>query len=265
MGARVETRSHRDEERRAPVSDLTRRVRHSIQSVLRRFGVEIARYYDPSFLAVKRMQILREQRINLVLDVGANAGQYAETVRADGFRGRIVSFEPTSKAFVALEQKAARDDGWSCEQLALSDVEGQRAINVSANSWSSSLLPMTAQHAASAPDSVYIGSEIVSTSRLDSLSPRLFHGQERAYLKLDVQGHELSVLLGGERALGRVHALECELSVVPLYEGQPLLGEVLAYLTPVAFELVALEPGYSDPQTGRVIQFDGLFVRVSDR
>lgn len=247
------------------MSDLTRRVTRLIQSVLRRFGVEIARYYDPSFLAVKRMQILRDQRIHLVLDVGANAGQYAETLRANGFRGRIVSFEPTSKAFVALELKAAGDESWSCEQLALSDVEGQRAINVSANSWSSSLLPMTAQHMKSAPDSVYIGSEIVSTSRLDSLSPLLFHGDERTYLKLDVQGHELSVLLGGERALGCVHALECELSVIPLYEGQPLIEEVLAYLARLAFKLVALEPGYSDPQTGQVLQFDGLFVRVSNR
>jgi FkbM family methyltransferase len=245
------------------VSDLTRWVRHTIQSALHHFGVELARFYDPSFLTEKRMEILEDQRINLVLDVGANAGQYAVVLRASAFRGRIVSFEPTSRAFAALEQKAAGDENWSCEPLALSDVEGERAINVSANSWSSSLLPMTTHHAQSAPDSVYVDREIVRTSCLDSVWRRLVNDQERAHLKLDVQGHELSVLEGGERALAHIHALECELSVVPLYEGQALIGDVLEYLSRRAFKLVALEPGFTHRRSGQLLQLEGLFVRRS--
>jgi FkbM family methyltransferase len=243
------------------VSDLTRWVRHITQSVLHRFGVELARYYDPSFLTAKRREILQEERINLVLDVGANVGQYAEALRASGFRGRIVSFEPTSVAFAALEQNAARDESWSCERLALSDRDGDQSINVSGNSWSSSLLPMTPGHIRAAPHSAYIGSETVRTSRLDSLTQGLFDRETRAYLKLDVQGHELSVLRGADEALEQVPVLECELSVISLYEGQPLVAEVLAYLTDRAFSVAAMEPVLTDPENGQLLQLDGLFVR----
>jgi FkbM family methyltransferase len=228
---------------------------------LRRLGVELARYYDPSFLAAKRMEILQEQRINLVIDVGASAGSYAAQVRLNGFEGRIVSFEPTSEAFVALQAKAALDADWSCHQLALSETEGEQSINVSGNSWSSSLLPITSQHIRSAPGSAYIGSEIVRTSRLDLIAQRLFDSNTRAYLKLDVQGYELSVLRGANKALQDVPALECELSIVPLYEGQPLVGDVLDYVADRGFSLVAMEPGYRDPKSGQLLQLDGLFVK----
>jgi FkbM family methyltransferase len=243
------------------LSDLTKCVRQPTQGVLRRLGFEIARYYDPSYLAIKRVEILREQRIDLVLDVGANAGQYACALRASGFRGRIVSFEPTSEPFRALQERVEGDQAWSCEHVALSDSDGEAAIHISANSWSSSLLPMASQHADSAPGSIYVGSEMVRVSRLDSLAPQLLGGGDRVYLKLDVQGHELCVLLGAEATLDQVHAVECELTVTPLYEGQALIDDVLEYLRRRAFGLVALEPGFSDPRTGQVLQFDGLFIR----
>jgi FkbM family methyltransferase len=232
-----------------------------IQSILHKVGLHVARFYDPCYLTAKRMEILRESTINLVLDVGANTGQYAETLKANGFRGRVISFEPTSEAFRTLAQKAASDERWSCEQLALSDSEGMRPINLSANSWSSSLLPLAARSVRSAPGSVYVGSEAVTTSRLDTVAQRLFRPGDRVLLKLDVQGHELAVLRGGKRALTHIEAVESELSVVPLYEGQPLIVGVLVFLNQLGFELVALEPGYCDPHTGQVLQLDGLFVR----
>jgi FkbM family methyltransferase len=232
-----------------------------IQAILRKAGFHLTRFYDPCYLTAKRIEILRESSINLVLDIGANTGQYAETLRANGFRGRVISFEPTSEAFAALSQKAASDERWSCEQLALSDREGPRVIKLSANSWSSSLLPLAARGVRSAPDSVYVGSEVVTTSCLDTLAPRVFHPDDSVLLKLDVQGHELAVLRGGERALALIEAVESELSVVPLYQGQSLIGDVLAFLSRLGFELVALEPGYADPHTGQVLQLDGLFVR----
>jgi FkbM family methyltransferase len=245
----------------APASDLIRWAGHRAQNLCRRLGLELVRYYDPNFFAVKRMEILRDQRISLVLDVGANAGQYAEAIRANGFQGKIISFEPTSEAFVALNGKTARDESWSCEKLALSDADEDRAINVSANSWSSSLLPMADKHLKSAPDSSFVGAEVVGTSRLDTVSSRLLHDNDRIFLKLDVQGHELWALRGGERTLSHVYALECELTVVTLYQGQALIGEILEYLDRRDFELVALEPAYIDPRSGQLLQFDGLFLK----
>lgn len=243
------------------VKSLAGPAKQSIKTIFHTLGLELVRYYEPSFLAVKRTEVLRTQLIDLVLDVGANVGQYAENLRAQGYRGRVVSFEPTSNAFFKLERKAALDEEWTCERLALTDAHGERRINLSANSWSSSFLPLAAQHLESAPESRYVGSELVTTSRLDSLFPRLVAGDERTFLKLDVQGNELSVLRGAELTLDRIHGLECEVSIVPLYDEQPLIGEVLDYLGRRGFELVALEPGFSDRCTGQLLQLEALFVK----
>ena len=69
------------------------------------------------------------------------------------------------------------------------------------------------------------------------------------------------MLRGAELTLGRVIAFECELSTVALYEGQPLISEVLEYMSQRAFELVALEPGFSDQRTGQILQLEALFVK----
>src|SRR5436190_1656211 len=89
--------------------------------------------------------------LDTVLDVGANIGQYATALRASGYRGRIVSCEPLSDAFAHLQRRAARDPAWAVRQTAVGSEVGTAQINISANSFSSSLLEMTDAHTNAAP------------------------------------------------------------------------------------------------------------------
>jgi FkbM family methyltransferase len=243
---------------------LRARAAETVQRGLRRAGYELHPYrpgptlYDED---VRRVKLLRSEGIGTVLDVGANAGQYAQRLRAAGYTGRIVSFEPLADAFAALERAAAADGAWEARRMALSDADGEAEIHVAANSWSSSLLDMGERHLASAPESAYVGSQRVATARLDSIWDELIGPGEQPFLKLDVQGFELHVLEGAEEHLDRVAGVQAELALVHLYEGDSLWREVVDHLEARGFELAGLEPGFEDPESGRMLQADGIFLR----
>ena len=61
------------------------------------------------------------------------------------------------------------------------------------------------------------------------------------FLKLDIQGAELDVLRGASATLASVSMLEVEVEFNPIYEGQPLFGDVDAYLRSCGFSLWRLD------------------------
>src|SRR5687767_3589170 len=142
--------------------------RRLTRSLLARLGYDVDRLYPGAALVRRRAArpqgerpewILEEQRIfeylqrtqiptllemygvNCVIDVGAHAGQYGERLRAGGYRGRIVSFEPTPDGFAELEAAAARDDRWRVRRLALGREDGTTTMNVVQGTLSSILPP----------------------------------------------------------------------------------------------------------------------------
>jgi FkbM family methyltransferase len=204
---------------------------------------------------------MRERRIDLVLDVGANDGQYGKGLRRTGYDGRIVSFEPLASARRELECRSAGDPGWETRSFALGDEPGIVSLHVAGNSSSSSLLPMASRHVASAPESAYVGEEATEIRTLDQVATELVRPGERIWLKLDVQGYELAVLRGAEKTLNRVEVVETELSLVELYEEQALFGQVFDYLTARGFGAWFFEPVFRDPSSGELLQVDGIFAR----
>jgi FkbM family methyltransferase len=210
-------------------------------------------------VSARRLARLQDQRIGIVLDVGANKGQYATDLRDAGYRGRILSFEPLDAVFPILADAAATDPAWTTFQIALSDAEGEADLYVAANTASSSLRPMLPLHERVEPKAAIVGKETIRLARLDDvLSPADLDAP--VLLKVDVQGHELEVLRGATRTLGMVALLELEVSVRPLYDRAPLLQDVLEVTRSLGFELVYLEPGFYDPRDGTVLQFDAFLV-----
>jgi FkbM family methyltransferase len=238
-------------------------MRAGLHRGLRRVGLDLVRYDAERFPELRRLQLLRDRRADLVLDVGANDGTFVGGLRAGGYRGRIVSFEPQSAAFSKLLAATAGDPDWDCRRVALGATEGEVELHLAGNSSSSSLLDMTTQHVTSAPESRYIGSESVRVVRLDAIRDEHVRPTDRVYLKVDVQGSELAVLEGAEVTLRQAVVVDAELSLVPLYDGAPTFDVVIEHLSERGFGLLALEPVFADPATGRLLQVDGLFGRDS--
>lgn len=233
------------------------------RSGLRRLGVEVVARHPRNYPRLRRPLLIAEEAISLVVDVGANAGQWAEEVRSGGYRGRIVSFEPASAAFALLERASAHDPLWECRRAAVGRESGTATLFLTANSVSSSLLEQTGRQVQADAGSAVVGREEVEVLRLDDL-PDLAAADDRVLLKADVEGGELDVLEGGRGLLDRVRLLELELSAVPLRAGQPLLGEVVHWCERAGFALTGIEVSFRDRATGDVLSANGFFRRAGD-
>ena len=236
----------------ARVRDVARRLLHGA-------GLDVVRYDERHSADLRRRRILQDRHIDVVVDVGANDGPYAIALRRAGFAGRIVSFEPGSSAFARLAERAAADENWDVYRLAIGSGRGSATLNVTGNSSSSSLLALRQLHVGAEPASSVVATEDVDVAALDELA--IVRDGERALLKLDVQGYELEALWGADTMLGSVQAVEAELSLVALYDGAPLLPELVSHLLDRGFRLHGLEPVFCDPRDGAVLQMDGMFVR----
>lgn len=230
-----------------------------VRPVLRRLDVDVSRW-SRSY-AFQRVRYLRDAGIEAVVDVGANAGQYGTALRADGYRGRLLSIEPLASAFVELARCATRDPLWDCVRCGLGDRAGDAVLGVSDNGFSSSLLPILDSHVEAAPDSRVQRAQKVRLRTLDSVMGEWGHQVGPIALKLDVQGYEAQVLRGASGTLPTVEFLEIELSLVPLYEDQVLYTEMIEDVRALGYSLVNVETGFCDPRTGRVLQVDGIFLR----
>lgn len=211
----------------------------------------------------RKALLLTTHGIDVVLDVGANIGQYARSLLRMGYRGRIVSFEPLTSARYMLSANARGVPGWQIVPFALGDFDGHSPIHVAGNSQSSSLLNMLPRHVAAAPDSAYVSSELIEVRRLDSVFSQYCAAKERCFLKLDVQGFEQAVIRGARESLERCIGVQLEMSLLPLYEGEASFAEMLDLMADHGYHLMSLENGFADPVAGRLLQVDGVFYRTA--
>jgi FkbM family methyltransferase len=209
----------------------------------------------------RRLQLLRHHEIDLVLDVGANVGQFAIELRRSGYRGRIVSFEPLADAFAELQIAARGDASWRVVKLALGADKGTSVINRAANVESSSFLAMLPRHLEAAPHSNYRATEVVEVETLDAMFGEYCSGARRIFLKIDTQGFESQVLDGATESMARIDLVQLELSLVPLYKGQALMDELKSRLEALGYALIGLDSSFADARTGQVLQVDGVFRR----
>ena len=103
----------------------------------------------------------------------------------------------------------------------------------------------------------------IKIKKLDSIFNDYCEVKDKIYLKIDTQGFEKHVLNGALKSITKIFAIQIELSLVQLYEASPTYLEIIEFMSKNNFELCGVEPGFSDYQNGRVLQFDGLFYNTA--
>ncbi|HZC73372.1 MAG TPA: FkbM family methyltransferase [Jatrophihabitans sp.] len=234
---------------------LAQRAVHGAKMLVHRAGFDVSR----DTFKHRFVYQLHRHGIDTVLDIGANTGQFARLLRQSGFSGRIHSVEPLQRAFLRLENAARADTHWTVQRAAVGAATGTLTMNVSGNSVSSSVLPMLDRHEAAAPSARYVAQEKVPAVTVDDIVSAHDLAPERTLLKVDVQGYEKAVLDGAAQTLPKFRGVRTEMSLVPLYDGQALMPEIVGELGELGFELWFVEPGFVEPETRRLLQLDGVF------
>lgn len=236
-----------------------------VNKVAAHFGFELHRHIPRDSHVARLRRMLDHHEIDLVLDVGANVGDYALHLRDCGYGGRILSFEPLSTAHSALTAASQNDALWAvAERAAIGDKNGEITIHVSQNSYSSSILEVDAGLVKVAPDIACVSQEVVPLRRLDHLAAAAVAASRNVFLKIDVQGFERQVIDGATAIFPRISGIQIELSVVAVYTGQPLYQEMMRHIDSLGYDLHAVIPGFTDAATGRMLQMDGIFFRRSE-
>jgi FkbM family methyltransferase len=236
----------------------------AMRKMLRGMGFDIVRYPPLHSHSGRMKRLFDFYKVNMVIDVGANKGQFGQSLRELGYQGPIVSFEPLSDAHRALVAQAAPDPNWRvAPPMAIGRARGQATINVAANSESSSILPMSSLHSDAAPTSKYMATETVDINPLDDAAGPYLTAGSNIFVKVDTQGFEAEVLAGAPRLLERAVGVQLEMSLGNLYDGQPGYLDLIQTMQANGFALAELMPGFSDPRTGHLLQSDGIFFRKS--
>lgn len=227
-----------------------------VRRLVRRLGFDVERRRP--VLA----DLLRARGVGTVLDVGANVGQYGRRLRAWGWRGRIVSFEPLPDAFAALARRAARDGAWDAHPFALGRADDELELRVADASVFSSFRAPRAELLRMFANASPRGACRVPVRRLDDVLDQVLGGPAGAlFLKVDTQGFEDAVLDGATRSLDRIDGVQVEMSLTPLYDGEADWIELARRLAAHGFEPALIEPVVFDPRTHRMLQIDGVFLK----
>jgi FkbM family methyltransferase len=231
-----------------------------LKKIANYFGYDIMHLpTDP--LVRQQMDLLRAYEINMIFDIGANSGQFGSKMRSQGYDGRIISFEPLKSAYQNLYELAEKDSRWQAINYALGDYDGEAAINVSQNSYSSSILEILPSHIASTHDSVYVGTETIKIYKIDSIIDQYYDSESRLFIKIDTQGYERAVFEGCKNSMDNILGFQMELSLVPLYESETLALEMIELMRRHGYFLKLIESGHRNYETGEILQVEGYFYR----
>ncbi len=215
VSAHQDNSSHSDDPDRGQTMGLTDRLK---QFVKKQGG---AAEEEESIL----QELIRPESLTHIVDIGANPIDGAPPYQAMLSRGlcRVTGFEPQPAALAALEKVKGPHEKYLPD--AVGDGKSHTLRQCKGSGMSSlfapeprvlSLFPFLA-------DLAKVESEIsVQTRRLDDIAEL----DRMDFLKIDIQGAELSVFQGGVEKLKAVVGLQTEVSFLPLYRGQPVFGEV---------------------------------------
>jgi FkbM family methyltransferase len=204
----------------------------------RRFDVSGLVYPDARAANLDMLPSWVDPRAGLVVDLGANEGEWTDSVLRVFPGLEILAVEPGQEPLGVLGPRFADRPNVTVVPHAVAATAGTATFHRTESSVFASLLPPRSSLAELYPESPVAVTEAVEvpTSTLDEL----VGDHHVSVLKLDVQGGELAVLAGGAKTLARTDAVLAEILFQPHYEGDAGFADLHEALVALGFQLFDL-------------------------
>jgi len=231
-----------------------KKIKKIIKNILKGLGYDLDRKR-----ALNNYQKVLSYNFETILDIGANVGQFSKEMLGIFPNAQIYAFEPVPDCYEKLK-KISKKPNFHSFPFALGNKHGETDINVSSYSPSSSLLKMSDLHKKIFPHTAGEHKETIQIRRLDDMASEL-NIKTPLLIKMDVQGYEKEVILGGQETFKKASVVFSEISFVSLYEGQPLADEIRRLLKELGFEYKGFLNQKKKPQTREILIEDSIFVK----
>jgi FkbM family methyltransferase len=202
----------------------------------------------------------------IIFDIGAHHGEYAEMLLNDvGFSGCIVSVEPNPLAHEILKGKSSTRPNWHVLNLAVGATDGSATFKIMESTQFSSLNDPVNLPTAHFDELNQVRETVqVETSRLSTLFTNCstLGDCSRAFLKLDTQGSDYSILKASQDVARKMLGIQCELSVIKIYRDSFDMLEVIPFLYESGFSLNSFVPN-NPGHFPILIESDAIFINNS--
>jgi FkbM family methyltransferase len=202
--------------------------------------------------------------IKLVIDIGANEGQFIRTSLALMPHTKILAFEPNPESVQKLQEA-----NWDAIQvqiftLALGSCQDYLPLNVAKFSPASSLLKNTQTNLQEFPSVLTEKVINVEIDRLDNIFKKLDISlcNKSLLLKIDVQGFELEVLKGATELFEKIAVIVCEVNLTSFYEQQCSLNEIIFFLYHNNFRLIDIGQPIRSRVNEEILYVDLAFIHI---
>ena len=226
---------------------------------MHKYFIPPSTFQTPSYEGLKS-DWFTSLKIDTVLDIGANVGQFSQTISLIIPDAKIYAFEPIPNCFESLKESFISNSNVVAFNLGLGDESGKILFEENNISVCSSFLKMADSHKEAFAFTNISKSIDVEIVRLDDVVEKIDIGNA-LLVKIDVQGYEDKVIKGGYQTIKMAKIIIIETSFVPLYEKQPLFHDIYVQLIDMEFSFFGFLDDMSDPKTGKILQGDAIFMK----
>jgi len=237
-----------------------------VKAALKRLGLSLTWYPPPHSLSRHVKDFIRDDVINLVLDVGAFHGEYCRMLRKEaGYTGVIASFEPCAESFRILSAQMTGDRDWHGYPFGLSDTDSAALLNTYSDKgdFNSVLRLRTEAARAYKVDTGSASTEPIQLRKIDTIWADITTGIEspRVFMKIDTQGHDTAVVRGAAAHLQYIHGVQSELPAVEIYDGMTSMPTALELYRQLGYVAVGFYPINTPEAYGVSPEFDVILKR----